>query len=159
VRGPFFDRCSVPHQSHYISCTPEPHVVGCIGSSTRREDCALRIALAAALSVVAAMPALADVPADWLTRSAFLHAVDAKQLPTGPESWKAFACVAKAARPISDRDPALPIKNWPVEAEAKEAISPCKAEMDAIPQHAARMQKVAVDLIAKLRADRPRHRR
>ena len=119
----------------------------------------MRIALAAALAVVAAMPAVADSPADWVTRFAFLHAVGAKQLPPGPDSWEAFACVAKAARAISDRDPTLPIKNWPVEVEANEAISPCKAQMDAIPQHEAKMQKVAVDLIAKLRADRPRQRR
>jgi hypothetical protein len=118
----------------------------------------MRIALAAALAVVVATPVVADAPIDLLTRYAFLHAVDAEQLPPGPESWKAFACVAKAARPISDRDPTLPIKDWPVEAEADEAIGPCKAEMDAIPQHAAKMQKVAVDLIAKFRADRPRHR-
>jgi hypothetical protein len=118
----------------------------------------MRTALAATLAVVVATPVVADAPFDWLTRFAFLHAVDAKRLPPGPESWKAFACVAKAARPISDRDPTLPIKSWPVEAEADEAIAPCKAEMDAIPQHAAKMQNVAVDLIAKLRADRPRHR-
>jgi hypothetical protein len=118
----------------------------------------MRIALAAALSVAVAIPAVADAPIDWLTRFAFLHAIGAKQLPPGPDSWKAFACVAKAAQPISDRDPTLPLKNWPVEAEADEAIAPCKVEMDAIPQHAAKMQKVAVDLIAKFRADRPRHR-
>jgi hypothetical protein len=118
----------------------------------------MRIALAAALAVVVATPVVADAPSDWLTRFAFLHAVGAKRLPPGPESWKAFACVAKAARPISDRDPTLPIKNWPVEAEADEAIAPCKAEMDAIPQHTAKMQNVAVDLIAKLRADRSRNR-
>jgi hypothetical protein len=93
-----------------------------------------------------------------VTRFAFLHAVKAKWLPPGPESWKAFACVAKTARPISDRAPTLPIRNWPVHAEADEAIAPCKAEMDAIPRHAGNMQKVAVDLIAKLRADRPRDR-
>jgi hypothetical protein len=118
----------------------------------------MRIALAAALAVVVVMPAAADAPDDWLTRFAFLHAVGAKQLPPGPEGWKAFACVAKAARPISDRDPTPPIKNWPVVDEANAAISPCKAEMDAIPQHAVKMQKVAVDLIAKLRADRLRNR-
>jgi hypothetical protein len=118
----------------------------------------MRIALAAGLAVMVATPVVADAPVDWLTRFAFLHAVDAKRLPPGPESWNAFACVAKAARPISDRDPTPPIKNWPVEAEADEAIAPCKAEMDAIPQHAAKMQNVAVDLIAKFRADRPRHR-
>src|SRR5262245_23198975 len=118
----------------------------------------MRIALAGALAVVIATPVVADAPAEWVTRFAFLHAVKAKRLPPGPESWKAFACVAKAARPISDRDPTLPIKNWPVTAEADEAIAPCMAEMDAIPQHAAKMQNVAVDLIAKFRADRPRHR-
>ena len=95
---------------------------------------------------------------DWLTRHAFLRAVDAKRLPPGPESWNAFACVAKAALPISDRDPTVPITNWPVEAEADEAIAPCKAEIGAIPQHAAKMQDVAVDLIAKFRADRVRRR-
>ena len=114
----------------------------------------MRIALAAALGVVIATPVAADAPIDWLTRFAFLHAVNAKHLPPGPESWKAFACVAKAARPISDRDPRLPIKSRPVEAEADEAIAPCKAEIDAIPQDAAKMQKVVVDLIAKFRADR-----
>ncbi|HWE19991.1 MAG TPA: hypothetical protein VG758_22885 [Hyphomicrobiaceae bacterium] len=118
----------------------------------------MRIALAAALAAVVATPVVADAPIDWLTRFAFLHAIETKQLPPGPGSWKAFACVAKAAQPISNRDPTPPIKNWPVEAEADEAIAPCKAEMDAIPQHAAKMQKVAVDLIAKLRADRVRHR-
>jgi hypothetical protein len=116
----------------------------------------MRIALATALAVVVATSVAADTPSDWLTRFAFLHAVEAKHLPPGPESWNAFACVAKAAQPISDRDPTPSIKNWPVEAEADEAIAPCKAEMDAIPQHAARMQNVAVDLIAKLRADRRR---
>jgi hypothetical protein len=50
----------------------------------------MRIALAAALAVVVAIPAMADAPDDWLTRFAFLHAVGAKQLPPGPESWKAF---------------------------------------------------------------------
>jgi hypothetical protein len=118
----------------------------------------MRIALAAALAMVVATPVMADVAFDWLTRFAFLHAVEAKQLPPGPQSWKAFACVAKAARPISDRDPTLPMKKWPVAAEADEAIAPCRAELDAIPQHAANMQNVAIDLIAKLRADRPRHR-
>jgi hypothetical protein len=118
----------------------------------------MRIALAAALAMVLATPVVADTPFDWLTRFAFLHAVEAKHLPPGPESWKAFTCVAKAARPISDRDPTPPIKNWPVAAEADEAIAPCRAEMDAIPQHAANMQNVAADLIAKLRADRPRQR-
>jgi hypothetical protein len=118
----------------------------------------MRIALAAALTVMVATPVVADAPIEWLTRFAFLHAIDAKRLPPGPESWKAFACVAKAAQSISDRDPVLPVKNWPVEAEADEAIAPCKAEMDAIPQHAVKMKKVAVDLIAKFRADRPRHR-
>jgi hypothetical protein len=118
----------------------------------------MRIALAAALTAVVVMPAVASEHIDFLTRFAFLHAVGAKQLPPGPESWKAFACVAKTARPISDRDRAVPVKYWPVKAEADEAISACKAEMDAIPQHAAKMQKVAVDLIAKFRADRPRHR-
>jgi hypothetical protein len=118
----------------------------------------MRIALAAALAVMVALPAVADAPIDWVTRFAFLHAVKAKQLPPGPESWKAFACVAKTARPISERDPAWPIKNRPVAAEADEAIAPCKAEMDAIPQHGAKMQNVVVDLIAKLRADRQRHR-
>jgi hypothetical protein len=118
----------------------------------------MRIALAAALIVAVATPVAADAPADWLTRFAFLHAIDANRLPPGPESWKAFACVARAARSISDRDPTLPVKNWPVEAEADEAIAPCKVEMDAIPQHAVKMKKVAVDLIAKFRADRPRHR-
>ena len=118
----------------------------------------MRIALAAALAVVVATPAVADVPFDWLTRFAFLHAVSVKQLPPGPESWKAFACVANAARPISDREPTRPIKNWPVKAEADEAITPCKAEMDATPQHTAKMQNAAVDLIAKLRADRLRNR-
>src|SRR5262245_45847692 len=118
----------------------------------------MRIALAAALAVVVAAPVAADAPVDWLTRFAFLHAVKAKRLPPGPESWRAFACVADAARPISDRDRTLPIKNWPVEAEADEAIAPCKAEIDAIPQHATNMQNVAVDLIAKLRADRRRDR-
>jgi hypothetical protein len=118
----------------------------------------MRVALAATLAVVFATPLVADAPVDWLTRFAFLHAIDAKRLPAGPDSWKAFACVAKAARPISDRNPALPLKNWPFEAEAEEAISPCKAEVAAIPDHAAQMQKVAVDLIAKFRADRPRHR-
>ena len=117
-----------------------------------------RIALAAGLVVPVVTPVAADAPIDWLTRFAFLHAVDAKHLPPGPESWKAFTCVAKAARPISDRDPTSLIKNQPVEAEADEAIAPCKAEMDAIPQHAAKMQNVAVDLIAKFRADRPRQR-
>ena len=38
------------------------------------------------------------------------------------------------------------------------SLAPCKAEMDAILRHAAKMQNVAVDLIAKLRADRPRYR-
>src|SRR5262245_59086471 len=118
----------------------------------------MRIALAAALATAIATPALANAPIDWLTRFAFLHATGTKRLPPGPESWRAFACVAKAAQSISDRDPTLPIKNWPVAAEADEAIAPCKAEMDAIPQHAAKMQNVAVDLIAKFRADRPRHR-
>jgi hypothetical protein len=118
----------------------------------------MRVVLAAAFAVVVAAPVVPDAPTEWLTRFAFLHAIGAKQLPPGPESWKAFACVAKAARSISDRDPALPAKNWPVEAEADEAIAPCKAEMDAIPKHAARMQNVAVDLIAKFRADRLRHR-
>jgi hypothetical protein len=119
----------------------------------------MRIVLAAALAVVVAMPvALADAPIDWLTRAAFLHAVDARRLPPGPASWKAFACVARAARRISDRDPTLPIKNWPVEAEANEAVSPCKGELEAIPQHAAKMQNVAIDLIAKFRADRLRNR-
>ena len=118
----------------------------------------MRIALAAALSVMVAAPVAADAPIDWLTRFAFLRAVDTNRLPPGPESWKAFACVAKAARPISDRDPTLPLKKWPVEAEANEATAPCKTEMDAIPLHAAKMQKVAVDLIAKFRADRPRQR-
>ena len=118
----------------------------------------MRIALAAALAMLVATPVVADAPSDWVTRFAFLHAIKAKWLPPGPESWKAFACVAKTARPISDREPTLPIKNWPVEAEADEAIAPCKAEMDAIPQHAAKMQNVAVDLIAKFRADRPRQR-
>ena len=55
----------------------------------------------------------ADAPIDWLMRFAFLDAVHAKHLPPGPESWKAFACVANAARPISDRNPTLPIKNLP----------------------------------------------
>jgi hypothetical protein len=118
----------------------------------------MRTVLAAALALVVATPSVAEAPVDWLTRFAFLHAIDAKRLPPGPESWKAFACVAKAARPISDRYPTRPIKDWPVEAEADEAIAPCKAEMDAIPQHAATMQNVAVDLIAKFRADRPRQR-
>ena len=118
----------------------------------------MRITLAAALSVVMATPVLADAPVDWVTRFAYLHAVDINRLPPGPGSWKAFACVANAARPISDRDPTPPIKNWPVEAEANEAIAPCKAEMDGIPHHAATMQKVAVDLIAKFRADRSRQR-
>jgi hypothetical protein len=118
----------------------------------------MRTALVALLAVVLVTPVAADPPIDWLTRRAFLHAVGTKHLPPGPESWKAFACVAKAAQPISDRDPTLPIKNWPVEAEADEAIAPCKAEIDAIPQDAAKMQKVAVDLIAKFRADRGRHR-
>src|SRR5262245_31344726 len=118
----------------------------------------MRIAHAAALAVVATVPAVADAPDDWLARFAFLHAVGAKQLPPGPESWKAFTCVAKAARPISERDPTQPVKNWPVVDEANEAISPCKAEMDAIPQHADKMQSVAVDLIAKFRADRLRNR-
>lgn len=118
----------------------------------------MRIAAAAALAVVLATPAAADAPMDWLTRFAYLRAVDAKRLPPGPESWRAFACVAKAARPISDRDPALPIKYEHAEAEAHEAIAPCKAELEAIPQHATQMERVAVDLIAKLRADRPRNR-
>ena len=118
----------------------------------------MRIALAAALTALVAMPAVANEHIDFLTRFAFLHAVRAKQLPPGPVSWKAFACVAKTARPISDRDPTLPINNWAVEVEADEAIAPCKAEMDAIPQNAAKMQRVAVDLIAKLRADRRRSR-
>jgi hypothetical protein len=118
----------------------------------------MRIALAAALAVVVTTPVAADAPSLWLTRFAYLHAVNVKHLPPGPEGWNAFACVAKAAQPISHRDPTRPIKNWPVEAEADEAIAPCKAEMDAIPQHASKMQKVAVDLIAKLRADRPRNR-
>ena len=126
--------------------------------AARREDCTMRFAVAIALALVVTVPGMADAPDDWLTRFAFLHAVGAKQLPPGPESWKAFACVAKGARPISDRDPRPPIKNWPVGDEANEAISPCKAEMDAIPQHAAKMQRVAVDLIAKLRADRLRNR-
>jgi hypothetical protein len=108
--------------------------------------------------MVATTPVVADAPIDWVTRFAFLHAVEAQRLPPGPESWKAFACVAKAARPISDRDPTLPIRNWPVRAEADEAIAPCKAELDAIPRHAVNMQNLAVDLIAKLRADRPRNR-
>jgi hypothetical protein len=118
----------------------------------------MRIALATALTAVIAIPAAANEHTEFLTRFAFLHAVGAKQLPPGPESWRAFACVAKTARPISDRDPTLPIENWPFEPEADEAITACKAEMDAIPQHAAKMQNVAVDLIAKFRADRPRHR-
>jgi hypothetical protein len=118
----------------------------------------MRIALAAALAVVIATPLAAEAPVDWLTRYAFLHAVDTKRLPPGPESWKAFACVAKAAQPISDRDPTSPLKNWPVEAEADEAIAPCKAEIGAMPQHAAKMQNVAIDLIAKFRADRVRRR-
>jgi hypothetical protein len=118
----------------------------------------MRIALAAALAVVLATPVVADAPIEWVTRFAFLHAVKAKRLPPGPESWKAFACVAKAARPISDREPTQPTRNRPTHAEADEAISPCKAEMDAIPQYAASMQDVAVDLIAKLRADRQRNR-
>jgi hypothetical protein len=118
----------------------------------------MRIALAAALAMMVATPVVADAPFDWVARFAFLHAVGTKRLPPGPESWKAFACVAKAARPISDRDPTLPLKNWPLAAEAAEAIAPCRAEIDAIPQHAANMQNVAVDFIAKLRADRPRHR-
>jgi hypothetical protein len=118
----------------------------------------MRIALAGALAVALATPVVADAPAEWVTRFAFLHAVKAKRLPPGPESWKAFACVAKTARPISDRDPTQPIRNRPIHAEADEAISPCKAEMDAIPKHAANMPDVAVDLIAKLRADRQRNR-
>ena len=92
----------------------------------------MRIALAGALAMVFATPVVADAPIDWVTRFAFLHAVKAKWLPPGPESWKAFACVAKAAEPISDRDPTPPIRNWAVYAEADEAIAPCKAEMDAI---------------------------
>jgi hypothetical protein len=118
----------------------------------------MRIALAGALAMMVATPVVADAPTDWVTRFAFLHAVKAKWLPPGPESWKAFACVAKAAGPISDRDPTPPIRKWAVHAEADEAIAPCKAEMDAIPRHAADMQNVAVDLIAKLRADRQRNR-
>jgi hypothetical protein len=118
----------------------------------------MRIALAAALCGALATPVVADAPSEWLTRFAFLRAIDAKRLPAGPESWEAFSCVAKAARPISDRDPTPPIKSWPVEAEADEAIALCKVEMDAIPQHAAAMQSVAVDLIAKFRADRLRNR-
>jgi hypothetical protein len=121
-------------------------------------DRVMRIALASALAVVVATPVLADAPIEWVTRFAFLHAVKAERLPPGPESWKAFACVAKAARPISDRDPTQSIRNRPIHAEADEAIAPCKAEMDAIPKHAANMQDVAVDLIAKFRADRPRQR-
>src|SRR5262245_27805673 len=105
----------------------------------------MRIALAAALTVVIAIPAVANEHAEFLTRFAFLHAVGAKQLAPGPESWRAFACVAKTARPISDHDPTLPIKNWPFEAEAGEAIAACKAKIDAIPKHAAKMQRVAVD--------------
>jgi len=116
----------------------------------------IRIALAAAAAVTVGTPAMADAPIDWLTRLAFLHAVETRRLPPGPESWRAFSCVANAARPISDREPRLPIT--PVVAEADEAIAPCKAEMDAIPQHAQKMQKVAVDLIAKFRADRQRQR-
>jgi hypothetical protein len=67
--------------------------------------------------VVVATPVVADAPIDWLTRFAFLHAIGAKRLPPGPESWKAFACVANAARSISDRDPTLPVKNWPGSSE------------------------------------------
>jgi hypothetical protein len=118
----------------------------------------MRIAFAGALVVVVATPVLADAPIEWVTRFAFLHAVKAQRLPPGPESWRAFACIAMAARPISDRDPTQPIRNRPIHAEADEAISPCKAEMDAIPQHAGNMQDVALDLIAKLRADRQRNR-
>ena len=118
----------------------------------------MRIALAAALAVVVTTPVAADAPSEWLTRFAYLHAVNVKHLPPGPEGWNAFACVAKAAQPISGRDPTRPIKNWPIHAEANEAIAPCKAEMDAIPKHAANMQDVAVDLIAKFRADRVRRR-
>lgn len=116
----------------------------------------MRTALAGALAMVLATPAVADAPTDWVTRFAFLHAVKVKWLPPGPESWRAFACVARAAGPISDRDPTPPIRNWAAHAEADEAIAPCKAEMNAIP--AASMQKAAVDVIAKLRADRPRSR-
>ena len=44
----------------------------------------MRIALAAAVSVVVATPLVADAPFDWLTRFAFLHAVSVKQLPLSP---------------------------------------------------------------------------
>lgn len=113
----------------------------------------MRTAFVGALAIVLATPVVADAPTDWVTRFAFLHAVKVKWLPPGPESWRAFACVARAAGAISDRNRTPPIRN---SAEADEAIAPCKAEMDAIP--AANMQKAAVDVIAKFRADRPHSR-
>jgi hypothetical protein len=109
------------------------------------------------VSVLLAAPATAEDRGDRDVYFAFLRTVDASQLPRSPATWKAFACTWRAANLISEREPTtLLSKFWPVEPEAVEALGQCKSEMDAIPQHNATMQQVAIDMIARFREERRR---
>jgi hypothetical protein len=113
------------------------------------------------VSVLLGAPAAAQDRADRETYFAYLRAFDALQLPRSGAAWQAFACARQAAKLISEREfPRLRTGFWreavadAVRAEVLEALSQCKSEMDAIPQHSAAMQQLVGDMIARFREHR-----
>ena len=91
----------------------------------------MRIALAAALAVSLAAPAVADPPLDWDAWRAFKVAVRGSEVRPWGFAFEVFDCNLQAAKKLADRDSILLAKRRPLEAEAEEAWTSCHAKAEA----------------------------